>query len=163
MLLNANPPRRSQATCFPRPTHGIFHFLISGLGPKATLQSHRLVPRLSSFKTILCPFLTKHSHQSSPIFNVSSQNRSTARGVAGETYLWEVGRDDCAVGELPAGQGPQRLCRRLGRLKLDKDLAHAGGLPAAAGRPGDLDGEDGAKFLALFLDVVTNFWRGQSV
>ena len=51
----------------------------------------------------------------------------------------------------------KRLLRRLGRVELDIDLAHALDLSAPARGTRDFDVDDGAEFDAFVSDVVEDF------
>lgn len=73
------------------------------------------------------------------------------------TYLWEISGHHSSIREFPPSQALESLGRRLGTVKLHKDLAHACGLFATTTRPGDLEIDDGAELGALISDVLANF------
>ena len=55
-----------------------------------------------------------------------------------KTYRRKVGRHDCTIGKFPSGQRAQRFGGRILGVVFDEDLAHTGGLSAAACGPWDL-------------------------
>lgn len=73
------------------------------------------------------------------------------------TYLWEVRRHHSPIRKLPTSQGLESFSRRLGGVELDKDLAHARRLLAAATGSGDLQIDDGAELGALISYILANF------